>query len=75
VAKCVFGSTGSVIAGASDRVVAVLMINCQVSENPKIGPETAQTRMITKAAVAAAAWPVMRAAALANASNRPTFRS
>jgi hypothetical protein len=31
-------------------VVPVLMISCQVSENPKKGPETAQTKMMATAA-------------------------
>ena len=39
-------------------VVPVLMINCHVSENPKIGPVAAQIRTMTQQIMNATAWPV-----------------
>jgi hypothetical protein len=39
-------------------VVPVLMINCHVSEKPKIGPVAAQTITMTQQMMKASAWPV-----------------
>ena len=39
-------------------VVPVLITSCHVSENPKIGPVTAHSKMITKDAMKAAGLPV-----------------
>ena len=42
-------------------VVPVLMTKCQVSLNLKIGPVTAQAKIINAALMNAAGWPVARA--------------
>jgi hypothetical protein len=50
-------------------VVPVLMTSCQVSENPKTGPEMAQTMMTPKASMNAHELPVARETALAASPN------
>src|SRR5690242_13781191 len=50
-------------------VVAVLITSCQVSLNPKIGPETPQTTMIATAAMNVTGLPVLMAVHLAKREN------
>jgi hypothetical protein len=51
-------------------VVAVLMVNCQVSLKWKNGPATAQPMMRQRAAMKAAAWPLVREAVFENRLKR-----
>ena len=54
-------------------VVLVLITNCQVSLNPKIGPVPAQTMIVPSAKINAAGRPVARAAAFAKRVNHEFF--
>ncbi len=50
-------------------VVPVLMMSCQVSLKPKIGPVTAQATMTRRARPKVVGWPAARAVAFANRWN------
>jgi hypothetical protein len=54
-------------------VVAVFIINCQVSLNPTIGPVAAHTKMISTAAAKVLGCPTVREVHLANRSNKVSW--
>ena len=55
-------------------VVPVLIMSCQVSLKPKIGPEIAHNIMMANAMPNAAGWPMACAVSLASRPNRDVAR-